>query len=70
MSFWNRKKGKKDANEQSFIEHLDDLRGHLLRSLIAVGIGFVLAMANYKFLFDKILFSIHKPSFPTNRLFC
>lgn len=69
MSFWKRKKGK-DANEQTFIEHLDDLRGHLLRSLIAVGVGFVLAMVNYKFLFDQILFSIHKPSFPTNRFFC
>ncbi len=60
----------KDPNEMSFLDHLEELRWHLIRSTLAVVlIGFV-AFLMKDFIFDTVIFGPKKPDFPTYGLFC
>ena len=56
--------------EMSFFEHLEELRGHIVRSLMAVLLCAVAAFIWRKFLFDSVLLAPQQPEFITNRLFC
>ena len=59
-----------DKAEMSFLEHLGVLRGHLIRSVIAIFTFTVLAFLNKNFLFDRILLASKEPDFITYRLLC
>lgn len=61
---------KKDKNEMSFFEHLEDLRWHIVRSLVVVLLFSIYFLANRFFLFDKIIFAPKDPSFITYNWFC
>ena len=54
----------------SFWEHLEELRGHLIRSVIALLVVSIVAFINKKFIFDYILLAPKNPDFITNRFFC
>ena len=56
--------------DMSFLEHLGVLRGHLIRSAIAVLILTVLAFINKSFLFDELLLASKEPEFITYRALC
>ncbi|TRZ42826.1 twin-arginine translocase subunit TatC [Robertkochia solimangrovi] len=58
------------ASEMSFLDHLEELRWHLIRSTLAVVIIAVVAFLMKDFIFDTILFGPKKADFPTYRLFC
>lgn len=58
FSFFKRKKGAKA--EMSFWEHIEDLRGHIFRSVVAIFAAGVVFFANKKFLFDNIIFAPKK----------
>jgi len=61
---------KKNQNEMSFLDHLEDLRWLLVRSTIAI---IIMAFATYFFsdyLFDTIIFGPTRPSFFTYHFFC
>lgn len=61
---------KKDPNEMSFLDHLEELRWHLIRSTMAIVIlGFV-AFLMREFIFDTIIFGPKNPDFPTYGVFC
>jgi sec-independent protein translocase protein TatC len=62
-------KSKKANEEMSFLEHLEELRWHLVRASAAVLIGAVLVFMNVKFIMDEILFAPKYPGFFTNRVF-
>ncbi len=63
-------KGRKDPNEMSFLDHLEELRWHLIRSTMAIVIlGFV-AFLMREFIFDTIIFGPKNPDFPTYGVFC
>ncbi|EAR14992.1 MULTISPECIES: twin-arginine translocase subunit TatC [Robiginitalea] len=64
------KKERKDPNEMSFLDHLEELRWHLIRSTLAIVILGVGAFLMKDFIFDTIIFGPKKMSFPTYRLFC
>jgi len=54
----------------SFLEHLEVMRWHLLRSIVAV---IILALAAFIFkdiVFDRIILAPKEPVFPTNRWLC
>jgi len=56
----------KDPNtEMHFLDHLEALRWHLVRSAIAVVVFAVLAFVNPEILFDKIILGPKNPDFPT-----
>ncbi|MBZ0326876.1 MAG: twin-arginine translocase subunit TatC [Altibacter sp.] len=54
----------------SFLDHLEELRWHLIRSTTAVVIIAVLAFIAKDFIFDVLLFGPKKADFPTYKLLC
>lgn len=55
------KKNENPAAEMSFVEHLEELRWHVVRSLIAVLIGSVIVFMKIEFVVDQILMGpVHK----------
>jgi sec-independent protein translocase protein TatC len=59
-----------DPNEMSFLDHLEELRWHLIRSTLAVVIVGMVAFLMKDFIFDTVIFGPKKPDFPTYALFC
>lgn len=64
------KKGKKGEAEMSFLEHLEELRWHIIRSVIAIVAFMFVAFAFKSLLFDSILIAPSRPEFISNRLLC
>ncbi len=66
-------KSKKSASpeaEMSFLDHLEELRWHLIRSTLAVVIlGFAAFIAK-DFIFDTLIFGPKSADFPTYKIFC
>ena len=56
--------------EMSFLDHLEELRWHLIRSVVAVVLVAIVAFLFKDFVFDKILFGPKERSFITYRFFC
>ena len=54
----------------SFLEHLEILRWHIIRSFFAVLITGLIAFLAKDFIFEFIIFGPKKPDFPTYRFFC
>ena len=52
----------------SFLEHLEDLRWHLLRSIIAIMIAALAAFLAKSFVFDVLLFGPKKTDFLTYKI--
>jgi len=56
--------------EMSFLDHLEALRWHLIRSVIAIGGLAILAFVNKSFIFDSVLLAPKNPGFITYRVMC
>lgn len=56
--------------EMTFLEHLEELRWSLVRSAIAIAVGFILAFIFKSFLFENIVLAARDPGFVTYRGFC
>ena len=54
----------------SFLDHLEELRWHLIRSVAAVVILGIVAFVFSRFIFDVIIFGPSRMDFPTYRFFC
>ena len=61
---------KSAVKEMSFLDHLEELRWHLIRSTLAVVLIAVLAFIAKDFIFDVLLFGPKKADFPTYKLLC
>lgn len=61
---------KKNVNEMSFLDHLEDLRWHLIRATSAIVIVGTLAFIFSRSIFKLIIFAPIDMSFPTYRLLC
>lgn len=61
---------KKNLNEMSFLDHLEELRWVLVRSTTAILIMAFLTYFISDFLFNDIIFGPTRPSFYTYRFFC
>ncbi len=60
----------KSPDEMTFLEHLEELRWHIIRSLIAIAIFAVLAFLMSDFIFDRLILGPSRKSFISYRLFC
>jgi sec-independent protein translocase protein TatC len=60
----------RDPNEMSFLDHLEELRWHLIRSTLAIVILGLVAFLMKDFIFDTVIFGPKKPDFPTYAIFC
>jgi sec-independent protein translocase protein TatC len=58
------------TEEMSFLDHLEVLRWHLVRSIIAIMLGAIGAFIAKGFVFDVLIFGPKKPDFPTYRFLC
>jgi len=61
---------KNSEGEMSFLEHLEVMRWHLLRSIAAIVILALVAFVFKEIVFDKIILAPKEPTFPTNRWLC
>lgn len=61
---------KNSEGEMSFLEHLEVMRWHLLRSIAAIVILALVAFVFKDIVFDKIILAPKEPPFPTNRWLC
>jgi len=59
-----------NKNDMSFLDHLEDLRWHIIRSLIAVVLAGLIAFLFKGFIFDVILFGPKNANFPTYHILC
>lgn len=64
------KKKASPEKEMSFLDHLEELRWHLVRSTIAVLVLAIVAFMFKGFIFDVLIFGPTKPDFPTYAMFC
>jgi len=64
------KKSKKGEGEMSFLEHLEELRWHIIRSIIAIVVMMIVAFIFKNILFDHVILAPRNPDFITNRMFC
>jgi sec-independent protein translocase protein TatC len=69
LSLFNRNKSD-ERPEMSFIDHLEVLRAHLFRSVVAIAIGAILAGIYNKFIIKNILLGPTHNDFPTYGLIC
>jgi sec-independent protein translocase protein TatC len=64
------KKGKNGEKEMSFLQHLEELRWHIIRSILAIVFFMIIAFIFKNILFNKIILGPKSPDFITNRLLC
>jgi sec-independent protein translocase protein TatC len=60
---------KARIGEMSFLDHLEELRWHIIRSLIAVVLLAIVAFIFQDFIFNEIIFKPKMADFWTNRMF-
>lgn len=61
---------KVDPNNMSFLDHVEELRWCLIRSIAGILIGAALVAFNTEFVFDTVIFGPKKADFPTYGFFC
>ncbi len=54
----------------TFIDHIEELRWHIIRSLIAVGIGALFAFVHIDWIFHNIILGPARPDFISYRALC
>ena len=60
---------EKEEGGMSFLEHLEELRWHLIRAVLAVLVFAIAAFVFYDIIFDEILLAPKNVDFFTNRMF-
>ncbi len=59
-----------DATEMSFLDHLEELRWHIIRAVIAIGVFTIVAFLAKDFFFGKIIFGPANIDFWTYQWLC
>lgn len=70
MNLFKKKLPSEPKTEMSFIEHIDELRKHLFRSVVAIVIGAIFMAIYNNFIVKKILMGPTHPDFPTYYYLC
>ncbi len=58
------------GKEMAFMDHLEELRWHLLRGIVAVFICMILAFVNMKFIFKNVILAPAQADFWTYKVLC
>lgn len=59
-----------EEKEMTFLDHLEELRWHVIRALIAVVVLTIAAFANIEWIFQNVVFAPAQLSFPTFQYMC
>jgi sec-independent protein translocase protein TatC len=74
ISILKRRGQKKGADQKerdmTFVEHLDELRMHIIRSIIAIGAFAIIIFFTTDFVFKTVIFGPLSKNFPTYQFFC
>ncbi len=70
QSFESEEEEEQGEKEMTFIEHLEELRWHILRAVGAIGVFTVLAFVFLDFIYSKIIMGPAKVDFWTYRMMC
>jgi len=70
MAFKLFKRDAGDRAEMSFVDHLEVLRGHLFRSVVAIAVGAVIVGIYRDFVVKQILMGPTHADFPTYKIMC
>ncbi|HEX4876378.1 MAG TPA: twin-arginine translocase subunit TatC [Chitinophagaceae bacterium] len=70
FDFFNKRQKDADTVEMSFIDHLEELRWHVIRSVIAVLIGAVIVFIYSDFVVNDVLFAPTRSDFISSRWLC
>lgn len=62
--------GKKNTDEMSFLDHIEDLRWHLIRITISILLCATVAFIFSGFIFENIIFAPKRMDFPTYKWLC
>lgn len=54
----------------AFVDHIEELRWHIVRSLIAILLGGVIVFFNIEYIFDNVILGPSKPDFLSYRALC
>lgn len=65
-----KKKTDLDESEMSFLEHLEALRWHLIRSILAILVFTIVAFIYGRWVFQNIIFAPSRSDFWTYRMLC
>jgi sec-independent protein translocase protein TatC len=65
-----KRRNKEERAEMTFIDHLEELRWHIVRSLIAVLVIAVAIFLNIQWVFDKIIAGPIRPDFVSYKALC
>lgn len=65
-----RKKNKDADGDMTFLQHLEELRWHIIRAVVAIVAGAIVAFMFKNFIFDTVILAPNNPDFITNRLLC
>lgn len=63
-----KRRKKKEEVEMSFLEHLEELRWHIVRSALAILVFAIAAFIMKQFIFDSVILKPMTPEFWTNRM--
>jgi sec-independent protein translocase protein TatC len=66
----NKSNKQEEEKVMTFWDHLDELRWHIMRSLIAIVILAIVAFVNREIIFDQIILAPSTSDFFTNRALC
>jgi sec-independent protein translocase protein TatC len=64
-----KKKGVQKEAEMSFLDHLEELRWHIVRSAAAIMLFAIIAFVMKRFIFDVVILAPSTPEFWTNKMF-
>ena len=70
MALGKRKGDKSKDGEMTFLQHLEELRWHIIRSFLAIATLTIVAFVFKEIIFDKIILAPKNPDFWTNRVLC
>jgi len=63
-------KSRQEDKDMSFFDHLEELRWHIIRSLLVILVLGIALFINYGWFFEVVLFGPTKPGFISYRWFC
>jgi sec-independent protein translocase protein TatC len=72
LAFFSSKKKEKenDEKEMGFLDHLEELRGHIFRAVLSIFICGIVVFSSKDFVFNQVIFGPLTENFPTYKLFC
>jgi len=70
MAAEKKKKSRTGEGEMSFLEHLEELRWHIIRSIGAILVLMIVAFVFKNIIFDHVILAPKSPGFFTNRILC